>query len=59
MELGLSRTSAIEIFELMMDHDMDKPTTLAWLRDANIEVLNLPELVKQEVSRVLERYREP
>jgi hypothetical protein len=59
MELGLSRTSAIEIFELMMDHNMDKAAALAWLRNANIDVLNLPELVRQEISRVLERYREP
>ena len=56
MELGLSRTSAIELFDLMMDHNMDKAAALAWLQNANIDVLNLPELVKQEISRVLERY---
>jgi len=56
MELGLSRTSAIELFELMMDHDMDKAAALAWLQNANLAVLNLPELVKQEIGRVLDRY---
>jgi len=57
MELGLSRTGAIEVFELMMNDNMDKAETLLWLRSADPSVLiNLPELVKQEISRVLDRF---
>ena len=57
MELGMSRTGAIEVFELMVNHDMNKADTLAWLRSSDPAVLiNLPELVKQEVVRVLARF---
>jgi hypothetical protein len=59
MELGLSRTSAIEVFELMMNDEMDRGAALSWLRAANLPVLNLPELVKREIERVLQRYAEP
>jgi len=49
MELGMSRTGAIEVFELMMNDNMNKTETLAWLRSSDPAVLiNLPELVKQE-----------
>lgn len=57
MELGMSRTGAIEVFELMVNHDMNKADTLAWLQASDPAVLiNLPELVKQEISRVLARF---
>jgi len=57
MELGMSRTGAIEVFELMVNHDMNKADTLAWLQSSDPAVLiNLPELVKQEISRVLARF---
>lgn len=57
MELGMSRTGAIEVFELMMNDNMNKAETLAWLRSSDPAVLiNLPELVKQEVTRVLARF---
>lgn len=56
MELGMSRTGAIEVFELMLNDNMDKVETLAWLRSSDPAVLiNLPELVKQEIVRVLAR----
>lgn len=57
MELGMSRTGAIEVFELMMNDNMNKTETLAWLRSSDPAVLiNLPELVKQEIARVLARF---
>ena len=57
MELGMSRTGAIEIFELMANHNMNKAQTLEWLQSAEQAVLiNLPELVKQEVKHVLARF---
>jgi hypothetical protein len=57
MELGMSRTGAIEVFELMMNDNMNKAETLAWLRSSGPAVLiNLPELVKQEIARVLARF---
>lgn len=57
MELGMSRTGATEVFELMVNHDMNKADTLAWLQSADPAVLTkLPELVKQEVARVLARF---
>ena len=58
MELGLSRTAAIEVFELMIDPDMDKTSTLQWLRTTGESIAaNLPELVNQEIRRVIARYR--
>lgn len=57
MELGMSRTGAIEVFELMVNHDMNKAETLAWLQSSDPAVLiNLPQLVKQEIIRVLTRF---
>lgn len=57
MELGMSRTGAIEVFELMVNHNMDKSETLKWLQSSEPSVLiNLPELVKQEIERILARF---
>jgi len=57
MELGMSRTGAIEVFELMMNDNMNKAETFAWLRSSDPAVLiNLPELVKQEIARVLAKF---
>jgi superfamily II DNA or RNA helicase len=59
MELGLSRTAAIEVFEFMMNPDMDKESTLVWLRSTGESLSpNLPELVNQEIRRVLARYKQ-
>jgi len=58
MELGLSRTGAIEVFELMMNDDMNKRDALSWLRNSDPAILiNLPELVKHEIARVLARFK--
>ena len=60
MELGMSRTSAIEIFDLMMDDNLSKAEALSWLREANVTVLeNLPQLVKNEITRVISRSTPP
>jgi len=57
MELGMSRTGAIEVFELMVNHDMNKADTLTWLQSTDPAILiNLPEMVKQEIARVLLRH---
>jgi hypothetical protein len=57
MELGMSRTGAIEVFELMLADNMNKAETLSLLRSSDPAVfINLPELVKQEITRVLARF---
>jgi len=46
-----------EVFELMVNHNMNKAETLAWLHSTEPAVLiNLPELVQQEIRRVLARF---
>lgn len=56
MELGMSRTGAIEVFELMTDDKMDRYKALRWLNEAHEAILEkLPELVRAEVVRVISR----
>jgi hypothetical protein len=56
MELGLSRTSAIELFELMMNTEMTKEQILAWLKERDVDTMDLPILVRNEIRKVLTRY---
>lgn len=55
MELGLSRTAAIELMETMAETEFDKRQVLDWLRARNLESLDIPNLVKEEVRRALAR----
>jgi hypothetical protein len=58
MELGLSRTSAIEIFELMTNADMDKSEVITWLKSRDIEAMDLPAAVRTEIRRALLKLEE-
>lgn len=57
MELGLSRTSAVEIFEAMTNTEMSPADVLEWLRDRDLETLDLPSIMKDEIQRVLTRHK--
>jgi hypothetical protein len=50
MGLGLSRTTAIAVSELITDHDLSEAAALQRLRDLNIESLGLPLAIQREVS---------
>jgi hypothetical protein len=56
MELGLSRTSAVELFEAMTNTEMSPSEVLAWLRDRDLETLDLPGIMRDEIRRVLARH---
>jgi len=57
MELGLSRTAAIELFETAgMETEMSRDKALAWLKERDLDTLDLPNLVKEEIRRVLLRH---
>ena len=52
MSLGLSRTSAILISELIADDKLDEEACLRWLEDRDLAILDLPVLVVQEIMRL-------
>ena len=52
LELGLSRTSAVELFAYMADDSLTREQCLAWLSDQDLTRLGLPELVRREVDEV-------
>lgn len=53
MALGLSRTSAIAISELITDENLTEAECLSWLRENDWELMDVPELVKRELALVL------
>jgi hypothetical protein len=57
MELGLSRTSTIELMEVITNNELSKESALKWLQEANIEGFSLPGPVVSEINRVLGRYK--
>lgn len=58
MELGLSRTAAIELFETAgMETEMNRDKALEWLKAKDLDTLDLPNLVKEEIRRVRLRYQ--
>lgn len=52
--LGLSRTSAVLLSELITQDDLNEAGVLEWLRGELWEAADLPELVKAEINRLLE-----
>jgi hypothetical protein len=54
--LGLSRTSALALSERIAKDNLDKEGVMAWLKQREWENLDIPELVKTEVRRVVEKY---
>jgi hypothetical protein len=52
MTLGLSRTSVIAVSEYIIEDDLSREQCLAWLRDNNLEAIDVPALVREELLRV-------
>jgi hypothetical protein len=53
MALGLSRTTAVALSELIVADDLDREGALAWLSQQNLAALDLAALIKVEVSEIL------
>ena len=51
--LGLSRTSAVELFTHIVDDELTPAGCLVWLAQQDLSRLGLPELVRREVAHVL------
>jgi hypothetical protein len=54
--LGLSRTAAVMLGELITDDNLSERTTLEWLRGGVWRESDLPLLVRSEVEKVIEKY---
>lgn len=53
--LGLSRTTAIALSEYLVPDEMSPNECLAWLRERDLETLDLPALVRAEITALLAR----
>ncbi len=56
MELGLSRTSAIELMGSAMNTELTKDEALDWLANTSFAGLDLPGPVRAEITRTLLRF---
>ncbi|ABN62144.1 DEAD/DEAH box helicase domain protein [Shewanella baltica OS155] len=54
--LGLSRTSAIEISELISDSELNQREVLRWLLANNLKNKDIPNLVLIEVDELLSKH---
>jgi hypothetical protein len=52
MALGLSRTSVIAISQFIIEDELTREEALAWLRAQELEVLDIPALVRAEIERI-------
>lgn len=55
ISLGLSRTTAVALSDFIAEDTLSPTQAVEWLRSNGVENLDLPELIKREVLRVLER----
>lgn len=53
LSLGLSRTSAVELFALIAADSLSPEQCLTWLAEQDLPRLDLPELVRREVAGLL------
>ncbi|HEX6666529.1 MAG TPA: DEAD/DEAH box helicase [Solirubrobacterales bacterium] len=53
MALGLSRTTAVALSELITADDLDREGVLAWLSEQKLAELDLASLIKLEISTIL------
>lgn len=53
LTLGLSRTSAVELFARIIDDGLTPTQALAWLAAQNLDRLEVPQLVRREAAAVL------
>lgn len=56
LALGLSRSTTIAVTEYMLGENLTREECIAWLRDADLDVLPLPVLVRRELSQLRDRY---
>jgi len=56
MGLGLSRSTSLELSEKMINECMSVEECLEWIRKENIDILDINEIYKQEIKRMIERY---
>jgi hypothetical protein len=59
MGLGLSRTSAVALSPLIGPEDFTPEQALTWLRGADVDLLDVPALVRKEVHEILEIAQKP
>lgn len=52
--LGLSRTSAIAVSEYIIEDEFQSEECVEWLRSVELDTLDLPELVRVEIRKMLE-----
>ncbi len=52
MTLGLSRTSVIAISEFIIEDNLSREECLAWLREHDLDTIDLPTLVRDELKHV-------
>lgn len=58
MTLGLSRGTAIALEEYVIEDDLSREGCLRWLREKELESLNIPQLAREEIAELLERLPE-
>lgn len=56
MELGLSRMSAVELYEKIAKDDLDKDGCVAWIRERapTFEGMDIPNLIVREVLETVQ-----
>lgn len=54
MSMGFTRTAAVELSDLMVEEDFDRTQCLSWLRNNNVQALDLPNSIVREIDVVLE-----
>ena len=55
--LGISRSSAVLIFEFMLSGDLWIEEVVSWLREQDYDMFELPRAVKDEIKLVLDTYK--
>ena len=53
MNLGLSRTSAIALSEYIAADDYDMKKCIEWIKTADIELLDLSLIIKEEIKQII------
>ncbi|MCU1625036.1 MAG: box helicase [Frankiales bacterium] len=57
LTLGMSRTSAVEVFALMLDANLTPQQCVQWLAQRDLNALDLPELVRREIIAAVGAFR--
>jgi hypothetical protein len=54
MTLGLSRASAIALEKYVVPDELTRDECISWLTEQNLDALDVPALVREEIARVVE-----